>query len=146
MKNVSTLRLHVARTTPGATVPIDVYRDGTRLTVEATIGELPEEHVATSKALSSKDLKMSVQTLTPALAQRLGYEDGLQGVVVTRVEPLGFAARAGLQPKDVILGVGGQAVRDERELERAIAQQDLEKGVRLDVRRGGARLFLFLQQ
>lgn len=146
VKDVATLRLHVARTKPGTKVPVKLFRDQARRTVEVQIGELPEEATASAKALARTDLNMSVQSLTPVLARRLGYEDALQGVVVTKVAPLGFAARAGLRPNDVIIGVGGQPVSDERDFKRAIGEQDLESGVRLDVRRGSARLFLFLQQ
>ncbi|MFQ5505485.1 MAG: PDZ domain-containing protein, partial [Planctomycetota bacterium] len=143
--NITSLRLRVARTVPGTEVTLSVFRRGERRTIRVTVGELPEEKLATAMHSAGSDLKMSVQTLTPALARQLGYEEAVQGVVVTQVAPGGFAARAGVQAKDVIVAVGGEPVRNQREFHREMSKQELGRGVRLDIRRAGARLFLFLQ-
>src|SRR5205085_8241987 len=50
---------------------------------------------------------LTVQPVTPWIAQRLGFRD-LGGLVVTRVERGGPAARAGIQAGDRIRRVNGQ--------------------------------------
>lgn len=146
VKNVTDLRLQVARTDPGTDVSIEVLRSGEREAIRVTIGELPEEQAANDAQPSTTRQDLSVETLTGPMARRLGYDENLQGVVVTRVTPFGVAARAGLQPKDVILSVDGLPVGSENEFERTMSSRDLDEGVRLDVRRGQARLYLFAQR
>ena len=67
---------------------------------------------------------MSVEPLTPALADELGVRKGMQGLVVRGVDPRGPAARAGVQPGDVIIAVNRQPVRSASEIGTAL------KGVR----------------
>lgn len=99
------LRNHVARTQPGSTVKLKVLRDG-------------QEHILTAKlselAVAGKDgdepaqggaergaFGLSVQPLTPELAERLGVS-GATGLAVTGVDPSGAAASAGIRQGDVI--------------------------------------------
>jgi len=62
---------------------------------------------------------MQVQAVTPYLAQRLGFSD-TRGLIVTRVESGGPAARAGLVVGDRILRVNGVDVRSVEDAQRAI--------------------------
>ena len=52
---------------------------------------------------------MTLQPVTPYVAQRLGFND-LTGMVVSRIEPDGPAARAGIQVGDRIRKVNGKPV------------------------------------
>ena len=57
---------------------------------------------------------MSVQPLTPDLAEELGLARSTQGVVVADLDPSGVAAESGLQEGDVIVKIDGRAVKDRR--------------------------------
>ena len=59
-------------------------------------------------------------TLTPDLAENLGVDRSLKGVVVTQVEPGGPAADAGLRRGDVILEVNRQPVKDADAYKKAL--------------------------
>ena len=59
------------------------------------------------------------------------------GVGVAAVERGGPAARGGLQPGDVIVGINGETVETSRALIRAVAATTPGNTVRLAVRRGG---------
>ena len=48
-------------------------------------------------------------TLTPELADQLGYEQNQQGVVITDVDPTSIAARAGLRSRDLVVAVDGRS-------------------------------------
>lgn len=63
---------------------------------------------------------VSLQELTPAIAQALGRPDD-KGVLVAAVEPGGPAARAGLRVGDVVTGFNGIPVESGRDLTRAVA-------------------------
>jgi S1-C subfamily serine protease len=87
---------------------------------------------------------MTVKNLTPEIARQLGY-DRQEGVLVTEVEPLGLAAKAGTNARDLIISVQGEAVTNVTEFRREIARQDLSKGVRLVVQTGAMQRFVFLR-
>jgi serine protease Do len=63
---------------------------------------------------------VSLQELTPAIAQALGRPDD-RGVLVAGVEPGGPAARAGLRVGDVVTAFAGTPVEGGRDLTRAVA-------------------------
>jgi serine protease Do len=77
-----------------------------------------------------------VRDLSPAAAERYGLKSG-QGVLIARVFPNTPAAKAGLKPEDAVVSVGGQPVRDLRELQRVIGNLPINKPVELRVVRDG---------
>jgi serine protease Do len=83
-------------------------------------------------------LGVSLKSLTPALARRLGLDpDGLRGAVVASVTPHGPAARAGLRPGDVITAAAGRPVADVHDLPRLVERAPVGSRLALVVRRRG---------
>lgn len=138
------LRSAVAATKPGEKVPVEIFRNGRRQTIIVEIGELETALASAQGTEASVDLGMTVKNLTPEVARELGYEQ-TEGVIVTAVEPLGLAARAGISVKDLIISVQGQSVRNVTEFRQQIAKQDLEKGIRLVIQSGAIQRFVFLR-
>jgi serine protease Do len=66
---------------------------------------------APGHALPSTLLGLQVRDLDKATARRLDLPPGMEGVVVTSVEPMGAAEEAGVERGDVILEVNRQPVR-----------------------------------
>ncbi len=93
----------VAETPIGKDAEIVVIREGKEKTLRVKIGELPEEPrvAATTMPEIEESLGLSVQELTPELAESLGLE-GEQGVVVSSVRRGSPASEAGLQRGDLI--------------------------------------------
>ena len=83
-----------------------------------------------------------MQTLTPELAENLGLERGLKGVVVTQVDPGGPAGEAGLRRGDVILEVNREPVKDADAYTKALKGAGKGKSVLFLVRRGDNTIFL----
>src|SRR5262249_28004914 len=71
--------------------------------------------------------------LTDDLADPLGYPAGTKGAVVVRVQRDGPAALAELKPGMVVIRVGTQPVKTAAELQSALTDADLTKGVLLRV-------------
>ena len=141
------LRNAVAATTPGTTVPLEVLRTGKSETLQATVGELDGEAAraaAPSEGRSAGRFGMSVQPLTPDLAEEAGVPRGTQGVLVADVDPSGLAAESQLQPGDVIEKVDGRAVRTGEELKSALNRKDGKPSLLL-VHRKDATIFLTLR-
>jgi serine protease Do len=67
-------------------------------------------------------LGVHVQTLTRDLAEGFGLPPQLDGAVVGEVTPRSPAARAGLEPGDIIIEINDQHLSDSRDLRLRIAQ------------------------
>ncbi len=129
VESVAKLRGHVAATKPGKSAEVVVLRDGKKETLKVAIGKMTDEAVvAAAGGGSSKELGLTVQDLTPDLARQLGIRaDG--GAVITEVDGAGPAARKGIRQGDVILEVNRARVKTAADVEKVLANADLEKGV-----------------
>jgi len=133
-----TLSYIVANTPVGSTVPVEVIRDGKRLTLNARIVERPSEAVLlggneredaskdkeTAQAGSEaaqKSLGIGLQALTPEVRQQLRLPDTVKGVVIGRVNPSSSAAQEGLQRGDVILSINQRPVSTPQEAADIVA-------------------------
>jgi Do/DeqQ family serine protease len=143
------LRNVIAGTKPGTTVNLKVIRDGRPETLKATLAELPSNKEESASAANDGNeghgkFGMSVQPLTPELAERFELTRGTKGVVITGVDPDGAAADTGLQPGDVIQKVNGQDVTSTAELRDSLAKVTDSKPALLLVSRDGQSRFVTL--
>jgi serine protease Do len=141
------LRNEVAATTPGSTVSLQVLRNGHTENLKATVAELPSKggHAETTGERSGEGrFGMSVQPLTPDVAEQVGVPRTTRGVVVADIDPSGIAADSGLQEGDVIEKVDGQAVTSVEAL-KSVLDRDSGKPALLIVNRKGTDLFLTLR-
>jgi serine protease Do len=147
--DTQSLRKEVAATVPGTKVNIDLMRDGKAETVTATIGQL-EAEVAPGPPPPSEGqrelakLGLTVQTLTPDLAQQLNI-DTERGVVITDVEENSVGWFANLQQGDVILEADHQKVGSVDDLEQVLARAKDKDSLLLLVNRQGSIGFVVLK-
>ncbi len=147
VEGVTQLRNMVAMTRPGTKVNIVVFREGRRVELRGVeIGQFPEDTPirGVPRREQVPNLGLSVQTLTPQVAATLGLPENEKGVVVTEVEPGSLAAMAGIRPGDVIQVVGNRQVTTAQEFRDALREAG-QQGIRLQIRRGDTRLFVFLR-
>jgi serine protease Do len=86
-------------------------------------------------------LGVSIQEMTPALAQGLGLEGG-KGALVAQVTEGSPAARAGLQQGDLIVELDGRAVTRTEDLPRLVADLPVGRQVPIKLLREGKTLTL----
>ncbi|WP_116090956.1 Do family serine endopeptidase [Sphingomonas crusticola] len=151
----NTLSYIVAGQPVGSRVRIDVIRNGKPVTLNAVLAERPpEDQLAAANGGSEDDavpdngssspstlrnsLGLSLQTLTPQIAQQLGLAPGTRGVVVTGVDQSSDAGSKGFQPRDVILAIAQRPVATAAEAAAAVdaAKRAGYKTVLLLVQRG----------
>jgi serine protease Do len=82
---------------------------------------------------------MQVQEVTPDLAQRLGYKDA-GGLVITRVEPGGPAAKSGLKVADRIRRANGRVVDTIDDIRSSIYGASVGDRLTLAIERDGKPL------
>jgi serine protease Do len=138
----------VAMTKPGTRVPVEVLRNGRKLTLQATIGTMPRDRNAqmgstgpTAKS-GTAALGLTVQSLDKDTREQLGLKAG-EGVAISDITgPV--AAQAGLQAGDVILMVNQQKIGSVEAFRKATAGLKPGDTVLLLVRRGDQTNFLSL--
>jgi serine protease Do len=128
---------HIGNMAPGTRTNIEVYRDGKAVSLATTIGTLDDEKVASNspdRAQSGGKLGLAARPLTPDEKSQVGHD----GLVVENAT--GPAAQAGVQPGDVIVGVGSQKVKTIEELRRLVEKSG--KTVALLIERDGRQIYV----
>ncbi|MGC3999386.1 MAG: DegQ family serine endoprotease [Anaeromyxobacter sp.] len=127
----------VADIKPGTPARLELWRNGARTTVEVKVSEAPAAAVADAREGEGDKgrLGITVRALTVEEARQLGVDGGalVQGVG-------GPAARAGIQPGDVVVAVNNTPVESLETL-RAVVGKAKDR-VALLVQRGDARIFV----
>ncbi|MFV0409624.1 MAG: Do family serine endopeptidase [Paracoccus sp. (in: a-proteobacteria)] len=142
----------VAQAPIGEAVDVAVLRDGETEHFEVTLGRretaegIGEEGGKPGVgAGGGKDelLGMSLQAITPEMAEGLGLDPDQGGVVVREVDPASDAADKGISPGDVITEAGQQAIASIEDLNAQISEtRDAgRKSILLMIRRGGEPRF-----
>ena len=139
----NTLSFIVANIRPGTRVPVELIRNGRRVTVTATVGTRPTAEQLTEQTFNPDEeqtfeqqevdpskqgdvairdeLGLVTMALTPEIARQVGIDSGTRGVVIAAVNPSSDAAQKGLRRGDVILNAHGRAIASNDELAAAIA-------------------------
>lgn len=142
--DVGSFRNRVSLTAPGSRETIIVLRGDKRKTLQVKIGQLTEDKlVAQGPAQSLDEIGLTVQTLTPQLAEQFEAKPG-EGVVVTQVRPGSIAAMAGIEAGSVILQVNREPVGTAADFQRAVKQASSDKRVLLLVRKGDMQRYVAL--
>jgi serine protease Do len=144
VENAHTLPRLVAATAPDSKAKLDIVRDGKTMSVGVTIGNMPQS-MEEAKASPEKDEAwgMSVQDITPEIAQQLGLDAHEHGVVVANVQPGSAAGDAGLRPGDVIKEINRQKIKNVSDYNQAV--QKNKDRLLLLVKRGSGSIFIVLQ-
>jgi Do/DeqQ family serine protease len=123
----------VEQTKPGSRTPVVVVRSGARKTLQVTVGEVPGQTAGATVASATGKLGVTVADITPALRERYRLQRD-QGVVVTKVDPNGDGARAGLEPGDVMMKINRAEVASVADYEGVVGR--LKAGDAVVIRMG----------
>lgn len=130
------LRFKVADIQPGNVVTLKIIREGKEMTVKAKVDELEPQETVQKEEKVDKDVGLRLTALTPSLARRYGLSTS-EGLLVTDVRDYSEAARAGLQPGDIILEVNRMKVTSVREFQDILKKTESGEEIILLVRREG---------
>ena len=129
----------VSMASPGDAANLKIWRNGKTVNLTAKLGGIPGKgELVKTAANGGETLGLGVRPLTADESNQSGIASGL---LVERVR--GAAARAGIQPGDVVLAVDGTAVSSVNQLRGMLGQH--ENTVALLIQRGDARIFVPVQ-
>jgi serine protease Do len=150
--NPSDLASDIANVDPGQETSIDYIRGGQTHTMQVAVATMPANPDAdftnggnSPNATSGKAaLGLTLAPLTPDARAQLNLPDGATGAVIVDVTPNSPADQAGLQPGDLLVGVGTKDVTSMSQAVAAIndAKNAGTPAVLLRIVRQGQALFV----
>jgi serine protease Do len=164
VETVQQLRNSVAVIKPDTELKMKVFRDGKFVDVALKVGEQPDDLMAVATGRGARpnarqnEKPDTAKAKSPAEALGLRWADkgseraGAQradvdqpGAVVVQVAPRSAAAKAGLQPGDVVSQVNGTDVTSAQEANDAVTKVGAGKDVRLYVTNPNGSRFVLLK-
>jgi serine protease Do len=145
VKDSRHLKLQVAQTTPGTSVPVKVLREGKTKALSVTLKELPGSELAARKNSegspdSGEALEgVAVADVDGAAKEQFKVPANVKGAVVTQVDRNSAAFEAGLREGDVIVEINRKPVKTAEEAVQ-LTQNPKDKRTLLRVwSKGGTR-------
>ncbi|MCA8997993.1 MAG: Do family serine endopeptidase [Planctomycetaceae bacterium] len=151
----------VERSAPNKDYKAVVLREGEEVTLTVRLEPMPQDYTAALRRARGRDIEeeetqtsehievskfgFEVAELTKDVAEQLGIDQSLQGVIVQSVSDGGAAQRAGLEIGDVIQRIGTRPVRNLNDFRATIDRTDLSRGLLLHVRRDESSAFIVLK-
>ncbi len=139
------LARRIAALGPKKAATIALIRNGSPMAVDVTLGSMPADKTASAETGSGGN--GSAENGSPALANLgLKLRRGVDGVLVTGVDPDSTAADKGLKEGDVILEIAGKSVSRPSDVAQAIdsAKSGGKKSVLVRVKSGEGEHFVAL--
>ena len=133
----------LAQSDPGTKVSMEVWRQGRRQQLTAQLGDRAAHETSLAQAdnpgrgANAGRLGLALRPLSPQ-ERRLTGADGDAGLVVE--DSMGAAARAGVQPNDLLLAINGTPVASVEQARSLVAHAG--KSVALLLQRDGERIFV----
>jgi S1-C subfamily serine protease len=117
-------------------VAVQIFRGGNLEEIKIRVILPPEEPDRDIRILDGQNplSGAAVGNLSPGFAQELGLDWTKAGVVVLRVDS-GYAARIGLRPGDIIVGLGDELIASTKQLIEVLGKKRVDWQVEID--RGG---------
>ncbi len=124
---------------PGAGARIGLWREGKPASVTATLDEQAADAPAAAGAGEAAGVTVQAGITVRELTSQEKREFNLSGGLLVE-HAKGIAARAGLQPGDVVLAINSEQVTDAKQFSKMLDSQG--KGIALLVQRGERRMFV----
>ena len=147
IKNSQDVVREVLRKQVGQKIRMEVLREGKRMGIDVTTGEMPSEPIEQKPAQPEKKegFGLYITSVTPEIAKQLGLK-ATEGVVIEKMDSGSVAQEAGLRRGDVILEVNRQTIKDANDYFKAMEKTKPGQGALLLVNRGGSTFFVSLKE
>jgi serine protease Do len=131
----------VANTTPEKRAKVKVIRDGKTKVLTVKVGTMPDELPETTGTITT-DLGLTVQNLTPELAEQFDWPRDEKGVLITGVEPGSAGAEAGLRRGDLIKEINRKVVTSTEDYKELLQKAKEGESLLLFVKRGSRTFYV----
>lgn len=136
------LRNRVGLIKPGSKVSLEYYRNGKKITTNITVASFDDAAKVAQEKQDAGSFGMRLATVTKELKRQHNISSDY-GAVVVEVEENGPAARAGIEPGDVIIWASGMTIKNSADFLKAVAQKTR---INLRIEREGQVMFVPLRK
>jgi serine protease Do len=146
VSQMSMLPALVANTDVGSKARVVLIRDGQKQNITIEIGKLEDEEpvIADAETGTSKKLGITVQELTPKLAESLGIDE-TQGLIVTNISSDSAAAEAGILRGDIILEINREKIESIGQYKNALRVAQEKKSILMLIKRDEHTRFVVIE-
>jgi serine protease Do len=146
VSQMSMLPAMVAGTKVGEKASLVFIRDGKKQNITVEIGRLDDDTaiMADTETGTSKKLGLTVQELTPKLAESLGIDE-TQGVIVTDIQSGSAAAEAGIERGDILLEINRKKIESLADYKQALQEAQEKNSVLLLIKRDNNTRFVVIE-
>jgi len=132
VENANDFRNHIAATRVGKKVDVGILRKGEKISIPVEISiHKPSPRITAVELKNKLGVEVKEISILEARRRRL---DSREGVMLTKVDPNGPAARVGLEAGDIVLQINNLAVRGIQDYSRILEQILRDEEVLLLVR------------
>jgi serine protease Do len=126
------LTRRVAALQAGSNATFTILRDGSKQDLHAKVGLRKDQQVASNDGnpdapgsaptSTAEAMGLGLAAVTPDMRRTYNLDQGVSGVLVTKVDPNSDAADKGIQPGDVVVSIANKSVRSPQEVKNRIAE------------------------
>jgi len=139
IKSYQTFRNEISLMNPGSSIHLKINRKGQVLTLNLALGTAPDN--VNAPGIIGQKIGIEVEPLTNEHLKQLGYLQGEEGVVITKVKPGSPAAMAGIRPGFLIQAVNHKKVTNLSEYTDVLNEAAKNKRILLLIRQGKGTKF-----
>ena len=146
ISQMSMLPAMVASTNVGEKAELVLIRDGKKQNITVEIGRMEDEEaiLAGTETGTSKKLGITVQEITPKIAESLGIEE-VHGLIVNNVAPDSAAAEAGIMRGDILLEINLERVDNIADYKKSLQAAEEKKSILLLIERDHNTRFVVIE-
>jgi len=153
-KDANDLRNTVATLRPGSKMPVELIREGKKMTLQVKVAERPDEgklagggSAGPEKADEpapdvSEKLGIKAGAITAEVRQRLGLSSAVKGVVVLEIQESSPVAREDVKVDDIIMEVNRKPVATVKEFKDALKTVKPDQSVLFLAQREGKTFYV----
>ena len=144
VSSTASFRNQVALTSPNSKAALKIMRGGKLVNITVTISKLTQEkEQALTNEQPSEELGLTVQNISPALAEKFDVESD-QGVLITQVKRGSIADMANIKVGSVILQVNRINIKNTNEFNQAFKKGSKEKSALLLIKTDNRQRYIVL--
>ena len=146
ISQMSMLPAMVASTNVGEKAKLVLIREGKKQDITVEIGRMDDEAaiLAGVETGTSKKLGMTIQELTPKLAESLGIKEA-HGVIVTDVDSDSASEEAGILRGDIILEINRGKIENIAQYKKALQAAQNKNSILMLIQRDQNTLFIVIE-
>lgn len=137
------LTVTIANLKVDETIKVRLIRNGKEKIVAVKLGKRPDENPEIATTTDGYDtFGFKLKLVDTAIAQKLGYPEGIKGLIVTQIKPDSPGAKSGVRIGDLLIEVNHQKIETIGQYQAYLRKFKKNKIAQLLFRRGNSHVFV----